>query len=371
MRLLRYACCFLLPIVLIFSTASLAQVVISVTFAPPPLPVYEQPLCPAAGYMWIPGYWAFDPDYDDYYWVPGTWVLAPEPGLLWTPPYWAWNGARFVFYDGFWGPQVGFYGGLVYGFGYFGVGYQGGYWRGREFYYNRAVNNVNVTVVHNVYNTTVINNTTVTRVSYNGGPGGTTARPTPQEQAAARARRAPPTSEQTRHIEAARSDRQLRASSNHGKPPIAATEKPATFSGHGVVKAKNAGGPYTPPANRAGNPSSRQASAAASGGRPPTHPNELPPLQRPAASSGSNSKAAQRYQQEQERLYAKQQKEREKLQQKQEQEHQKIERQNASEAKRQQLEQKHQQQTQALEQRHQAERQKFEDRQPGNARPPR
>ena len=74
-------------------------------------------------------------------------------------------------------------------------GYQGGYWRDRQFYYNQNVNNVNVTSVHNTYNTTVINNTTVNNVSYNGGTGGTTATPTPQEascgSATARVRQPP------------------------------------------------------------------------------------------------------------------------------------------------------------------------------------
>ena len=41
------------------------------------------------------------------------------------------------------------------------------------YFYNRAVTNVNVSVVHNTYNTTVINNsTTINRVSFNGGQGG-------------------------------------------------------------------------------------------------------------------------------------------------------------------------------------------------------
>ncbi|POA77628.1 hypothetical protein C1883_32095, partial [Pseudomonas protegens] len=64
------------------ATASFAQVNIgvSVSFGPPELPVYEQPLCPGDGYLWTPGYWAWD-GYD-YYWVPGTWVLAPEPGFF-------------------------------------------------------------------------------------------------------------------------------------------------------------------------------------------------------------------------------------------------------------------------------------------------
>ena len=63
---------------LAMSMPSFAQVRISVAFGPPALPVYEQPLCPGDGYIWTPGYWAWDDDGEDYYWVPGTWVLAPE-----------------------------------------------------------------------------------------------------------------------------------------------------------------------------------------------------------------------------------------------------------------------------------------------------
>jgi WXXGXW repeat (2 copies) len=49
---------------------SFPQVAIWITVAPPELPVYEQPLCPAANYMWIPGYWAWAGP-DGYYWVSG------------------------------------------------------------------------------------------------------------------------------------------------------------------------------------------------------------------------------------------------------------------------------------------------------------
>ncbi len=55
------------------SAPAQVSVGISVGFAPPELPVYEQPICPGEGYIWTPGYWAWDPDDEDYYWVPGTW----------------------------------------------------------------------------------------------------------------------------------------------------------------------------------------------------------------------------------------------------------------------------------------------------------
>src|SRR5215469_6364331 len=180
------------------STISRGQVRISVLIAPPPLPVYEQPICPGEDYIWVPGYWAWDADYDDYYWVPGTWVFAPQPGFLWTPPYWAWDDGAYLFHEGYWAPEVGFYGGIVYGFGYFGVGFVGGRWEGDRFFYNRAVTNVNVVNIRNVYHETV-NVNVENRVSYNGGPGGIQARPRPQDEAIARGRRLPPVSAQTQH----------------------------------------------------------------------------------------------------------------------------------------------------------------------------
>ena len=250
MRLIPYIRASLFASVMLFmSAASYAQVSISVTFAPPELPIYEQPLCPGEGYLWTPGYWAYDDD--DYFWVPGTWVMAPEVGLLWTPAYWGWGGNRYVFYDGYWGSQVGFYGGISYGYGYFGEGYQGGRWQNGQFYYNRSVNNVNVTNIHNVYNTTVINNTTVNRVSYNGGNGGISARPTPEQEAVAQEKHIPPVAVQNQHAQAARAKPELRASVNHGAPPVAATPKAGAFSDRAVVPARQGGAPYNPAINRA------------------------------------------------------------------------------------------------------------------------
>jgi len=252
------------------TTASPAQIGIgiSVHIGPPALPVYEQPPCPAEGYIWTPGYWAYGPD--GYYWVPGTWVLAPQPGFLWTPGWWGWGGSAFLFHVGYWGPHIGFYGGINYGFGYFGNGFEGGRWEGGHFFYNRSVNNVNVTNIHNVYNTTVINNTTVSRVSYNGGEGGLNARATPEEEAAANERHIGPVAAQTQHEEAARNDPQQRASVNQGRPAVAATARPGEFKGPGAVAAKEAGAPYHGGGAEAGRPENNvpRPGNSAEGGRP-------------------------------------------------------------------------------------------------------
>jgi hypothetical protein len=377
-RSLLFGSLLFASVMLALPATSFAQIGISITIGPPALPVYEQPPCPAEGYIWTPGYWAYGDD--DYYWVPGTWVMAPEVGLLWTPGYWGWGGESFIFYEGYWGPHVGFYGGIVYGFGYFGEGYEGGRWDHDRFFYNRSVNNVNVTNIHNTYNTTVINNTTVNRVSYNGGEGGINARPTPEQEAAAHERHTPPVAEQAQHVQAARANPELRASANQGKPPVAATPKPGAFKDPAVVPAKEAGAPYHPPANRA----AAQPTANAPASRPennvsrpstPSDAKDLQPHEHPAPSNTGNPKLDQKYQQQQEKLYAKQEQDHQKLQQQQEQEHQRLAQKNADEARKQQVEQKHQQQTQQMEQKHEMEQQKLQSKQqpphPNESKPPR
>jgi hypothetical protein len=350
---------------LVTSSASFAQLRVSVSFGPPALPVYEQPLCPGEGYIWTPGYWAWADDDDDYYWVPGTWVLAPELGFLWTPPYWAWADNAFVFYDGYWGPQVGFYGGINYGFGYFGDGFEGGRWENGRFFYNRAVTNVNVTNIHNVYNATVVNNR-VNRVSYNGGNGGVEARPTPQQEAAAHQRHLPPVTVQREHLQAARGDSRLRASANHGRPPVAATAKPAALHGPEAVPAREAGAPYNPPPNRGGRqPNANNGRGPAS----PVHPKDLPAFERHTPASTGNPKIDRKYEQQQQKLQQKQDQERQKLQQRQDKEHQQMLRRNADETGKQQTEQRHQQQTQQLQERHVQQQQRLQERQRPESRP--
>lgn len=216
--------------------AAAVSIGISVGIAPPVLPVYAQPIVPGPGYIWTPGYWAWSGG--GYYWVPGTWVMPPEVGLLWTPGWWGWNGGFYHWHRGYWGPHVGFYGGVNYGFGYFGRGYAGGYWRGRDFYYNRAVNNINVTRIHNVYvNRTVINNyRDVNRVSYNGGRGGITARPSAEQARYANQHRYSPTSMQTRQREVAMRNPAQRFKTNQGRPAVFATQQAGRFDGPHAVR---------------------------------------------------------------------------------------------------------------------------------------
>ena len=215
---------------------------VSITVGPPPLPVYAQPLCPGPGFIWLPGYWAWDPAFG-YYWVPGMWAPAPFTGALWTPGYWGWNSGVYVWHEGYWGPAVGFYGGINYGFGYTGHGYYGGYWRGGRYYYNRTVNNINVTNITTVYSKPV-GNARPTGPSFNGGHGGTSARPTSNQLAAERRRKSALTSDQVQQIHLAREDRRQRASVNHGRPAVAAMPKPGALTDHGLVPAERAGTPY-------------------------------------------------------------------------------------------------------------------------------
>ena len=104
--------------------------------------------------------------------------------------------------------------------------------------YNTAVVNVGTVRITNVYSKTVVNTTTVTNVSFNGGKGGITAQPNAQELAAANDKHTPATGLQTQHEHTASGNHALLASVNHGHPMVAATAKAALFTGAGVVAAK-------------------------------------------------------------------------------------------------------------------------------------
>src|SRR5258708_6093235 len=144
-----------------------------------------------------------------------------------------------------------------------GEGFEGGRWERDQFRSNTAVNNINTTIIHNKYNQTVINNITVNKVSYNGGAGGIAAAPSNRDQLAARERYVPPPVMQMRHINEASQNPELQARVNQGRPPIAATPRPAAFTAPNIVRARGA----TIPA------------AAAPGGSRPAEPGYRPALE--------------------------------------------------------------------------------------------
>ncbi len=229
MRILRSVRLMLLAL-LVFSipASSYAVVFISVGYAPPPLPIYVQPPCPQPGLMWAPGYWAYGPD--GYYWVPGEWVPAPYVGALWTPGYWGWSSGLYIWHPGYWGRHVGYYGGVNYGFGYFGIGFVGGMWQGGIFNYNRAVMRVDTRYIHNTYvDRSIVNRYTVarnSRVAFSGGPGGIRHAPNRAELAAGRERHMGPTSFQTQRMNAAIRDRNAYFRNNHGRPQNMVGQRP-------------------------------------------------------------------------------------------------------------------------------------------------
>lgn len=237
------------PAAMLIATAQAqVSVDIRVNIAPPPLPYYEQPAIPAEGYLWVPGYWYWDRSENDYYWVPGTWVEPPQPELLWTPAYWSWVEGRYVFHPGYWAREVGFYGGIDYGYGYTGEGYLGGRWENGAFFYNRSVNNIENVRITKVYNQAVVVNNRSNNVSFNGGSGGTAARPTSQQEAVAKERHVEATPVQRQHVETASKDRALFSKQNHGEPAVAATPRAGVFQGAGVSR-----GSHTPVATKSKN----------------------------------------------------------------------------------------------------------------------
>jgi len=264
--------------------AQVFSVGVSIRVGPPAIPVYVQPDCPVDGYLWVPGYWAYGDD--GYFWVPGYWAAPPTIGYLWTPGYWGYAGGIYGWHAGYWGPHVGFYGGVNYGFGYGGVGFVGGNWEGGHFRYNTAVMHVNTTIVHNTYvDRTVINNTTVNnRVSYNGGPGGTNARPTPAEARAANEHHIAATSEQLSHQRMAGQDRNQYANVNHGLPANAAVARTTAYHPSHTASLSHSTSPShsnainhpTHSANRPVTPAHHTAPAATTANHTMTHTTNRP-----------------------------------------------------------------------------------------------
>ena len=70
----------------------------------PPDPIEEIPpeIRPAdESSLWIPGYWAWDDDRNDFLWVSGGWRVPP-PDRTWVPGYWSEVREGYQWISGFW-----------------------------------------------------------------------------------------------------------------------------------------------------------------------------------------------------------------------------------------------------------------------------
>ena len=258
------------------------DVEVRATEPPPPLPDYEQPPCPEEGFLWTPGFWHWGPG--GYYWVPGTWVAPPRVGVLWTPGYWGFVGGVYLFHAGYWGPHVGFYGGVNYGFGYGGAGFVGGRWDGGRFAYNTAVMHVDGRYIHSTYeDRAIVDRYTVARnnhVAFSGGPGGINHPPSAEERVAEHEQHQFKTSYQAQHEMAAHGDRTLYVKNNGGHPARLAETRPlapAPYTSPGMQR----------PAQQAARPSEQPQSRPSQAGQPQSRPAQQSqqrpePSQRPA-----------------------------------------------------------------------------------------
>jgi hypothetical protein len=276
-------------LVCLIPASSQAGVFISVNFGPPVLPVYVQPVCPQPGLMWTPGYWGYGPD--GYFWVPGAWVPAPYAGALWTPGYWGWSNGLYVFNPGYWGLHVGYYGGINYGFGYGGIGFAGGMWRGGVFAYNTAVVHVGGGF-HSVYvDRAAVDRGFVARdshVAFSGGPGGINHPANAQERTFAHEAHTPATSFQTQHESAARTDRTAYARNNGGHPANLAASRPLAAEAHTAPAAGRAAGVGRAPGASNAMRANTGAGARSTQTRTTTPSRRAAPA-RPAAQSRSNA----------------------------------------------------------------------------------
>ena len=65
------------------------------------VPPAERPA--GANIVWVPGYWAWDAERNDFVWVSGCWRNAP-PNTYWVPGYWLQAGNGWEWIGGFWKP---------------------------------------------------------------------------------------------------------------------------------------------------------------------------------------------------------------------------------------------------------------------------
>ena len=53
----------------------------------------HRPPSPGEGYVWVDGFYVWDPsqDHQEWVWIMGHWTMPPYPGQKWLANYWAPN----------------------------------------------------------------------------------------------------------------------------------------------------------------------------------------------------------------------------------------------------------------------------------------
>jgi hypothetical protein len=80
--------------------ASQARVDVDINVAPPP-PRYEVVPAPRVGFVWAPGYWAWDNGHRRHVWRRGHYVRERH-GHRWVPDRWAEHDGRYRYEPGRW-----------------------------------------------------------------------------------------------------------------------------------------------------------------------------------------------------------------------------------------------------------------------------
>ena len=82
------------------SWAALSQVNVRIEVGvPPPVAIVETVPPPRPGYVYAPGYWAWNGE--RHIWVRGR-TITERPGYTWVPDRWDSSGGRYRFVQGYW-----------------------------------------------------------------------------------------------------------------------------------------------------------------------------------------------------------------------------------------------------------------------------
>ncbi len=69
---------------------------------PPPEPIQEEIITsPGIHFSWLPGYWIYSKDAEDYVWIPGKW-LEMDPNWILVPAHYEWREKGYVYVPFYW-----------------------------------------------------------------------------------------------------------------------------------------------------------------------------------------------------------------------------------------------------------------------------